>query len=77
MPPYLCTAPGPALPNGITVNGQLTVPAGTYRVTFKHPSVPKPVVLVANVEAKKDQVANGTFPTLTARDFLKRAGYAQ
>ena len=56
---------------------RLNVQAGTYRVTFKHPSVAKQVVLVATVVAKKEQAANGSFPTLTARDYLKRAGYAQ
>ena len=56
---------------------RLSVPAGTYSVTFKHPQAGKPVVLVASVQAQKVQVANASFPTLTARDYLKRAGYAQ
>jgi hypothetical protein len=34
-------------------------------------------VLVAGVQAKKLQVANASFPTLTARDYLIRAGYGQ
>jgi serine/threonine-protein kinase PpkA len=66
-----------ALPKDRSTPLRLVIPAGTYRVTFKHPRVGKPVVLVAGVEAKKEQVANASFPTLTARDYLKRAGYAQ
>jgi serine/threonine-protein kinase PpkA len=56
---------------------RITLPQGTYRVTFRHPQVRAPVALVATVAAQKQQVANATFPTLSARDYLKRAGYAQ
>jgi hypothetical protein len=66
-----------ALPKERSTPLRLTVPAGTYRITFKHPQVGKPVALVASVTAKKDQVANAQFPTLTAAAYLKRAGYAQ
>jgi serine/threonine-protein kinase PpkA len=66
-----------ALPRDRATPLRIVVPAGTYRVTFKHPQVRAPVALVASVEAKKQQVANATFPTLSAREYLKRAGYAQ
>jgi hypothetical protein len=66
-----------ALPKERSTPLRLKIPAGTYRVTFKHPQVGKPVALVASVTAKKDQVANAQFPTLTADAYLKRAGYAQ
>jgi serine/threonine-protein kinase PpkA len=66
-----------ALPRDRATPLRLSVPAGTYRVTFKHPQVPKTVALVASVTAQKVQVANASFPTLTSRDYLKRAGYAQ
>jgi serine/threonine-protein kinase PpkA len=66
-----------ALPKDRSTPLRLVVPQGAYRVTFKHPSVAKPVVVVANVAAKQERAANGSFPTLTASDYLKRAGYAQ
>jgi hypothetical protein len=56
---------------------RLSVPVGTYRVSFRHPQAGTPVALVAGVEAQKEQSANATFPTLTARDYLRRVGYGQ
>ena len=66
-----------ALPQERSTPLRLVVPAGTYRITFRHPQAGTPVALAASVEAKKVQVANASFPTLTARDYLKRAGYAK
>jgi serine/threonine-protein kinase PpkA len=65
------------LPSERSTPLRLKLPAGTYRVTFKHPAAGKSVAVLASVQAQKSQSANGSFPTLTARDYLKRAGYAQ
>jgi serine/threonine-protein kinase PpkA len=65
-----------ALPQERSTPLRLTVPAGTYRITFRHPKAGQPIALAASVQAQKVQEANATFPTLTARDYLKRAGYA-
>ena len=66
-----------ALPKDRATPLRITLPAGTYRITFKHPAVGKPVVTVASVTAKQEQAANGRFATIGANDYLKRAGYAQ
>ncbi|MGQ0798892.1 MAG: protein kinase domain-containing protein [Pseudomarimonas sp.] len=55
----------------------LPLPAGTYRVTFRHPDSRQPVVRVAGLEAKKTQQVSASFPTIKADDYLRRAGYAR
>ncbi|MCK7592162.1 serine/threonine protein kinase [Pseudomarimonas salicorniae] len=55
---------------------RLTVPEGTYRVTFRHPSESRPVVQVASVRAKQSQQVSAGFRNLSAEDYLKRVGYA-
>jgi serine/threonine-protein kinase PpkA len=64
------------LPKDRSTPLRIVVPAGTYRISFRHPQAGKPVVLVAGVQAKMSQSANASFPTITARDYLRRAGYA-
>ena len=54
---------------------RLSVPQGSYRVTFKHPSVSRPVVQVVQVKAKGSELAQANFGALSAADYLKRAGY--
>ncbi len=55
----------------------LPLPAGTYRVTFRHPDASQAVVRVAGLEAKKTQQVSASFPTIKADDYLRRAGYAR
>ena len=64
-----------ALPASHTTPLRLTLRAGIYRVTLKHPNVREPRVLVANIEAKKSTSMSADFPTLTADSVLQRAGY--
>ena len=66
-----------ALPQDRATPLRLSAPAGTYRVSFKHPDVAQPVAVVASLEAKKTQAASAAFRSVTAADYLKRAGYAQ
>lgn len=66
-----------ALPDDRSTPLRLTAPAGTYRVSFRHPGVAQPVAVVATVDAKKTQGASAAFRTLTVADYLERAGYAQ
>ena len=54
---------------------RITLKAGTYRVTLRHPGVREPRVLIAQVEAKKVRALSATFPTLTTEKFLEKAGY--
>jgi len=56
---------------------RLTVPPGTYRVTFRHPEVSgPPVVRVVVLQPKGSERATATFATLTTSEYLRRAGYA-
>jgi serine/threonine-protein kinase PpkA len=65
------------LPKDASTPLRLNVPAGTYAVTFRHPGASAPVSRVAGVQAQKTQTISAAFPTITARDYLKRVGYAQ
>lgn len=56
---------------------RLSLQAGTYRITFRHPDAGQPVVRVTGLEAQKTQQVSATFPTLKAEDYLRRAGYAR
>jgi serine/threonine protein kinase len=64
------------LPRSHSTPLRLTLKAGTYRVTLRHPGVREPRVLIAQVEAKKVRTMSATFPTLTADKFLEKAGFA-
>ncbi|MGH8028790.1 MAG: protein kinase domain-containing protein [Arenimonas sp.] len=63
------------LPKSRSTPLRLILPAGTYRVTLRHPGVREPRVVIAQVEAKKVRTLGAAFPTLTADKFLERAGY--
>ena len=45
-------------------------------VVLRHPEVGQPVVRVVALQAKASERASANFPTLNARDYLRRAGYA-
>lgn len=66
-----------ALPADRSTPLRLTAPAGTYRVSFRHPDVAQPVVVVATVEAKATGHASAAFRSIVAADYLQRAGYAR
>jgi serine/threonine-protein kinase PpkA len=66
-----------ALPEDRSTPLRLLAPAGTYRISFRHPDVAQPVAVVASLEAKKIQSTSAAFRSVTATDYLKRAGYAQ
>ncbi len=63
------------LPTDRSTPLRLTVQAGTYRITFRHPDVGQAVVRVSGLEAKKTQQVAASFPTIKADDYLRRAGY--
>src|SRR5690606_16211782 len=65
-----------ALPGDASTPLRLTVPAGTYRIAFRHPSAPDPVVLVGTVSARQADLVSARFPTLTAERFLRDAGWS-
>jgi hypothetical protein len=64
------------LPRSHATPLRLTLRAGTYRVTLRHPGVREPRVLIAQVEAKKARMVSAAFPTLSADKFLQKAGFA-
>ena len=65
-----------ALPRTRATPLRLTLKAGTYRVTLRHPGVREPRVLIAQVEARKVRSLSAAFPTLTTDRFLEKAGFA-
>ena len=64
-----------SLPTDAITPVRLTLPAGSYIITFKHPQATKPVQVIARVEAKKQIVANASFPTISASGYFSRAGW--
>jgi hypothetical protein len=52
----------------------LNVPAGSYYITLRHPQSSKPVSTFARVSAGKRSLTSGSFPTLTAEEYINRAG---
>lgn len=64
-----------ALPDDASTPLRLSLPAGTYRIAFRHPSAPDPVLLVATVAARQSASTAARFPTLTADRFLRDAGW--
>ncbi len=56
---------------------RLTLPAGTYRITFKHPDVRQPVIRVSGLASMQTQQVSASFPTITAEAYLRKAGYAR
>lgn len=53
----------------------LTLPAGSYVITFRHPKAAKPVQVIAKVEARKRVTANAAFPTISSKEYFSRAGW--
>ena len=64
-----------ALPADATTPVTLTLPAGSYVITFRHPRVDKPAQVIAKVEAKKKVSANATFTSISTQDYFSRAGW--
>ncbi|MGB0135104.1 protein kinase domain-containing protein [Dokdonella sp.] len=52
----------------------LTVPAGSYYITLRHPESSKAVSAFARVTAGKRSQTSGSFPTLSAEEYINRAG---
>jgi serine/threonine-protein kinase PpkA len=63
-----------ALPAETVTPLTLTLPAGSYIVTVRHPNA-KPTKVIARVEAGKRNTASASFPTLNAKDYFNRAGW--
>jgi serine/threonine protein kinase len=64
-----------ALPADTSTPLMLRLPAGSYRVTLRHPRAPKPVQLIAKVEPNKRVVASASFPTISVKEYFARAGW--
>jgi hypothetical protein len=64
-----------ALPADATTPLKLTLPAGVYQVTFRHPQVTRTAKQVAQVQAKGSVTVATTFNGISTRDYLKRAGW--
>ena len=62
------------LPEERTTPLTLTLPAGSYYVTLRHPQSGKTVSAFARVSAGKSSQTSGSFPTLSAEEYLKHAG---
>lgn len=64
------------LPAETTTPLRMSLPAGVYSVTFRHPQVGSPVTQVAQVQPKKLTTATASFAsTIVGRDYLSRAGW--
>ncbi len=63
------------LPTDTTTPLRLALQEGVYTVTFKHPQVGRPSTQVAQVRAKQSTTASGSFPSISSKDYLKRAGW--
>ena len=62
------------LPDDRTTPLRLTLPAGSYYVTLRHPRSNKTVSAFARVSAGKRSETSASFPTLSAEEYLKNAG---
>ena len=63
------------LPADSTTPLVLTLPAGSYVITFRHPQASKPAQVIAKVEAQKRATANAAFTTISAQEYFSRAGW--
>ncbi len=61
------------LPEERTTPLTLTLPAGSYYVTLRHPNSGKTVSAFARVSAGKSSETSGSFPTLSTEEYLKHA----
>jgi serine/threonine protein kinase len=64
-----------ALPSDASTPLILSLPPGSYVITFRHPQAAKTVQVSANVEAKKRVSAGTTFPSITSQEYFSRAGW--
>ncbi len=65
-----------ALPTDATTPLRLSLPAGVYTITYRHPQVGRAATQVAQVESRKAVTANASFAgAVGAKDYLKRAGF--
>lgn len=64
-----------ALPADATTPVVLTLPAGSYVITFRHPQSSKPAQVIAKVEAQKRATANATFTSISTQEYFSRAGW--
>jgi len=62
-----------ALPADRTTPLILTLPAGSYVVSFRHPKVGKAIRLIAKVKARERTITSAAFSTITAKDYFARA----
>ena len=63
------------LPSDASTPFKITLPAGLYYVTFKHPQVGQTSRQPAQVQAKGSVTVATTFPAISSKDYLKRAGW--
>jgi len=64
-----------ALPSDASTPLILSLPPGSYVITFRHPQAAKTAQAVANVEAKKRVSAGAAFPSITSQEYFSRAGW--
>ncbi|MGA9334108.1 MAG: serine/threonine-protein kinase [Rudaea sp.] len=63
------------LPADATTPLILTLPAGSYAVSFRHPQASKPVRIIAKVDARKRTQASAAFPSISTKEYFARAGW--
>jgi len=63
------------LPTDTTTPVVLTLPAGSYVITFRHPQAAKPAQVIAKVEAQKRATANAAFTSISSQEYFSRAGW--
>ncbi|HEX6832594.1 MAG TPA: hypothetical protein VF132_03580, partial [Rudaea sp.] len=63
-----------ALPGDATTPFVLSVPAGSYQITFRQPLTGKTATVSSKVEAKKRATASAAFGTLSAQEYFSRGG---
>jgi serine/threonine-protein kinase PpkA len=63
------------LPADATTPVVLTLPAGSYVITFRHPQSMKPAQVIARVEAQKRATANAAFTSISSEEYFSRAGW--
>jgi len=63
------------LPPDATTPIVLTLPAGSYVITFRHPNANKAAQVIAKVEAQKRATANAAFSSISAQEYFSRAGW--
>jgi hypothetical protein len=64
-----------ALPSDASTPLILSLPPGSYVITFRHPQVAKAAQVTANVEAKKRVSAGATFPSITSQEYFSHVGW--